>query len=278
MDNLKRLFVRHIQSPGFQRRLKYIYWPVAKQFVAKPYNWVQNQVQLARVDEEYETSKAIELQEEPETSVPEHFGRGNVLNEEDAIELFKRYEIHHEDQQFGTCVAHTMKNLYRFAVKACFDGKADFSEFDVYIDRETRHSDIDGGMYPSRTLDRIIEKGIAVRGVIETADEQADLRLTRDDFPDALLQPYRVKLIKSRGFIRSEGEFDNVWNHILNTYNSKGVRPFQASIHSYQGWWSSDIPTATGRRLGGHSIVGLTIPFTFHQSRVRHSCPNQRLS
>jgi len=268
MDNLKQLFRRHIQSPGFQKRLKYIYIPVVQQFLAKPYNWVQNQIHLSRVEEEYKTSPAFESEETMPDSSEQYTGVGVILKEEDAIELFKKYEIFHEDQQFGTCVAHTMKNLYRFAIKACFNGKADFSEFDVYIDRETRGSSIDSGMYPSRTLDRIIGKGIAVRGVIESADEKTDLELTREDYPDELLQDFRVKMLESRSYIKAEQDFEAVWAYIMDTYSSRGVRPFQMSIRSMSGWWGSDVPTPTGRNLGGHSAVGLTIPFKYNGERA----------
>lgn len=271
INTIKAFLIRHIQSPGFKRRVKNIYLPALKQVLAKPYNYLITKYQLPDFVKEYEESKAIELpvEQEQADAADQYAAEGKIMTEEDAIELFKqRFNLNHEDQQFGTCVAHTMKNIHRFAVKTCFDGQSDFSEHDVYIDRGTRPNGIDSGMYPSRALDRMIEKGIAIRGVVPTATEKSDLQTTRADYPDELLAGFRIKLIKERRYINAEKDFEPVWAYIVDTFNKKGVRPFQFSIYSMTGWWGNDVPKASGRTLGGHSVMGLTIPFMFGNKRA----------
>lgn len=264
---LKELLVRHFASAGFKRRFTNIYLPVIKQFLAYPYRAIHAKLEQNQFAEEYKIDRSIEDAEEaPDTAT--YNAEGIILTEENAVELLKRYQLNHEPQEFGTCVAHSMKNIHRFATKACFNDVPDFSEHDVYIDRETRGNDLDGGMYPSRTLQRMVEKGIAIKGVVPTALKTKDLNTTRADYPDALLAPFRVKMIKTHKSINAEGAFDLVWNYIVETYNKHGVRPFQFSITSRAGWWGSDVPEATGKTYGGHSAVGLTIPFMFGKKRA----------
>lgn len=271
LNTLKALMLRHFKSEGFQRRLKNLYIPVLKQLLTKPYRYFHAKYVEHSFAEEYQGSKDIQLDDEGANELPEkgYSAEGLVLTEEDAIELFKeQYQLDHESQSFGTCVAHTMKNIHRFACKACWGGVPNFSEHDVYIDRYTRAQEIDGGMSPSKTLDRMIEKGIAIEGIVPTATEKEDLNIDRDDYPDIPMQPFRVKMLARRGYIAAEKDFEPLWAFLVETYNKRGVRPFQFSIFAMSGWWGNDVPTATGKNYGGHSVMGLTIPFMFGSKRA----------
>lgn len=244
-----------------------IYVPVVKQFLTTPYRAVHAQLETNQFVQEYETPQALEIPGEEET-IDAYSNEGVILTQEDAVTVLNRFLIDHEPQQFGTCVAHSVKNINRFAVKAAFGGLSDFSEYDVYIDRETRATSIDGGMFSSQAIDRAILKGVAIRGVIPTAVTKKDLEVTRAQYPDSLVAPFRVRLIKARGYIRAEGDFEPVWDYIVDTFNKRGVRPFQISIKSMSGWWGNDVPRATGRNLGGHSALGVAIPFMFGDKRA----------
>lgn len=266
--NFKALLIRHLQSAGFKRRFRNIYWPFIKQTATYLYRVVHGKLEQRQFAEQYKgAGPVVEGDEGADRAT--YSGGSKVLKEEDAIELLKEnYLIDHEPQEYGTCVAHTMKNIHRFVVKVLFGGTTDFSEHDVYIDRETRNSDIDGGMNPSKTLERMSQKGIAIKGVVPTATKKDDLKTVRADYPDQKVQPFRVTMVKSHKFVSAEMDFEPLWAYITETYERFGVRPFQFSIVSRQGWWGNDVPKATGGNYGGHSVMGLTIPFTYRGKRA----------
>lgn len=265
---------RHFRSTGFQRRLRNIYWPFIKSYGAAPYNKLHNWIFRKYYEEQMESGEMSEGSYERtfgEELQPDTAYRGaNIqpLNQEDAFALAREYLIDHERQNFGMCVAHTVKNIYRFAAKAIFDGRTDYAEHDVYLDRETRDKDIDAGMSSSRTLDRVVEKGIAIDGIVPDPESKEDLKKLRSDYPDEVVQPFRQKLLKSRSYYNARKDFDKLWDYVTRTYAERGVRPFQFSITAMRGWWTSDVPTATGKIYGGHSVVGLTIPFYYGNKRA----------
>lgn len=266
---MKAFILRHLQSAGFQRRLKNIYIPLAKQGLTFVYRYFHGKLEQNQFAQEYQTDKVIEGEDDEVLSTDSYSATGNILTEEDAIELFKKnYVLNHEPQKYGTCVAHTMKNIHRFAIKTIFGDESNFSEHDVYIDRYTRTKGLDMGMSPSKTFKRMAEKGIAVRGVVPTATSKSDLQTTREDYPDDKLAPFRVKMIKKNTYLQTTRDFEPLWNYLVQTYNTHGVRPFQFSITSRQGWWGKDVPTATGKTYGGHSVMGLTIPFMHGNKRA----------
>lgn len=264
---MKELIVRHITSPGFQRRWTNIYWPFLKTFLATPYNktliywsekWYENQMIHS------EETLTVDDVDSASYSVNQRV----VLTQEDAFDVVRQYLVDHEDQDFGMCVTHTVKNIYRFAAKALFSGITDFSEHDIYLDRTTRHNGVDAGMNSSATLDRIIEKGVAIHGIVPDPVEESDLNATREDYPDDQLTPWRIKLLKQRGFMDARRDFEKVWAFMTEDYAKRGVRPFQFSIIAMRGWWTSDVPSATGTIYGGHSVMGLTIPFMYGNKRA----------
>lgn len=264
---LKELIVKHITSPGFQRRWRNIYWPFLKAWLATPYEKLHNkwyekwyQEQMVYSEENLEISDVDSADFAVQPSV--------VLSQVAAFDEVRKYLIDHEDQNFGMCVTHTIKNVFRFAAKAIFNGITDYSEHDIYLDRTTRGNGIDAGMNSSATLDRIIEKGIAINGIVPDPKRELDLNTTRADYPDSRVNPFRIKLLKSRGFIDGRKDFDKVWAFITENYAKRGVRPFQFSIIAMKGWWTSDVPTATGTVYGGHSVMGLTIPFMYKNKRA----------
>lgn len=236
--------------------------------LAKPYNALLNKWNEKWYLEQALQSDFAERIEVDEAEGTAYVPVANALKQEDAFKLVQAYLINHEPQKFGTCVTHSIKNIYRFAAQVLFKGKVDFSEHDIYLDRETRARELDGGMVPSQTLRRIADKGIAIAGIVPDAETQADLKKTRADYPDEIVQPFRLKLIKSHEDNSADRNFEKVWAYITSTYQNEGVRPFQFSITSLKGWWESDVPTATGISLGGHSVMGITIPFMYGKKRA----------
>lgn len=266
----KELLIRHLRSAGFQRRFRNIYLPFLKEWLAAPYNrlhtwwfekWYQEQVSTGEAKEEAEY-------EDADGAVLYEGANIEPLQQEDAVEVLRPYLLNHERQNFGMCVTHTVKNIFRFAAKAIFKGYTDYSEHDIYLDRTTRAKGIDNGMNSSATLDRIIEKGVAIAGIVPDPEKESDLNTERSDYPDEEVDPFRIKLLKSREYVSAAGDFDKLWDFITATYAQRGVRPFQFSITSYAGWWKSDVPTATGSVYGGHSVMGLTIPFLYRGKRA----------
>jgi hypothetical protein len=266
---MKEFLIRHFTSPGFKNRLANLYWPVVKMLLAKPYNALLN-----KWNEKWYLEQAIQSDFEEVAILPEAEGTSyttvqNVaLKQEDAFKMVQDYLIDHEPQKFGMCVTHSVKNIYRFAARVIFKGKVDFSEHDIYLDRETRAREIDGGMVPSYTLKRIADKGIAITGIVPDPEKESDLKTTRADYPDEVVQPFRLKLIKSHEEYSANRNFEKLWAYLTSTYVKEGVRPFQFSITSYKGWWSSDVPVATGTILGAHSVMGITIPFMYGTKRA----------
>lgn len=264
----KDVLVRHFRSEGFQRRFRNIYLPFLKTFLAAPYNklhtwWYEKwYIEQAKTGE----AKAETLSAEEDGSVLYDGANIKPLTQEEAVDILRPLLINHEDQNFGMCVTHTIKNLYRFAAKAIFKGYVDFSEHDIYLDRTTRDKGIDNGMNSSATLDRIIQKGVAIAGIVPDPEKESDLNTQRSDYPDEKVNPFRIKLLKSRTY--NSGNFEQLWKYITEDYAKRGVRPFQFSIVSMKGWWASDVPTATGTVYGGHSLVGLTIPFMYRGKRA----------
>lgn len=256
-------------SPGFQRRARNIYWPFIKQYGAAPYNKFHNWLFENYYKEQMRYSEEpVHFTDAEEVDAVSYTAVGKPLSQEAAFDLVKSYLVDHERQRFGMCVTHTVKNIFRFAAKTLFDAKVDFSEHDIYLDRTTRANGVDSGMNSSRTLDRVIEKGVAINGVVPDPERELDLNLTRADYPDEKVSPFRIKLLKERGFIDARGDFDKVWDFIMENYSKRGVRPFQFSIKAMAGWWKSDVPTATGTVYGGHSVAGLTIPFMYKGKRA----------
>lgn len=266
---MKELIIRHITSPGFQRRVRNIYWPFLKDILGKPYNAAHNSLNAGYYEEQMKYSEEQDTYtDSEEIDSVSYSAEGEPLSQEVAFDLVKGYLVLHEKQNFGMCVTHTVKNIFRFAAMSIFDGFVDFSEHDVYLDRTTRQKGIDAGMNSSRTLDRVIEKGVAIHGIVPDPEREIDLKTTREDYPDEIVAPFRLKLLKSRGFIDGREDFDKVWGFIMENYTKRGVRPFQMSIQAMRGWWTSDVPTATGTIYGGHSAVGLTIPFMYKGKRA----------
>lgn len=271
--SIKKMIDRHIRSEGFQRRWSNIYWPFIKRWGARPYNVLHNVIFSRWYQKQFTSGEAADAaQEIAETQYDNSSinvrGTNRVLRQEDAFEQVRGYLVNHERQDFGMCVTHTVKNIYRVAAKIIFNAEIDFSEHDIYLDRTTRYKDIDAGMSSSKTLARVAQKGVAIDGVVPDPKTESDLQLTRDDYPDDQVAPFRITLHKNYEFINGVRNFDAVWNFITQTYATQGVRPFQLSITAMRGWWVSDVPTATGTVYGGHSVVGLTIPFIYNGQRA----------
>lgn len=275
--NIKEFFQRHFQSEGFQLRLRNVYLPGLKMLLSWAYRKIHGYLESRYFGEIYrKQDSALEDEDEIVSSVSPSTERNSLhsltaLSFEEAVELLKPYLLDHEPQKFGTCVAHTYKNALRLALKIVDEEvDVDFSEGDIYIDRETLHLGIDSGMYPSRTLDRIAKKGIAIAGIVPEIEKKEDLsEMTRELYPDEYLEPFRVRGIIGGKLIAGRGDFEAIWGYITDTYISReSIRPFQASIDSYSDWWGTDLPTATGAILGGHSIVAITIPFELKGERA----------
>ena len=252
------------------RRVRNVYWPYAKKLLLGWYQWLHT-----RITERYFIDEVLmsEEQDKFEDDVDIYDGYDphrliKVLSQEVAFDVVKRYLVQHEPQKFGTCVTHSIKNILRLAGKRLFNGRLDFSEHDIYIDRKTRRAGLDSGMYSGLAIDRVIDKGVAVAGTIPDALTEEDLKIDRDDYPDGVMAPFRLKLLADRGVINCSYNFDRVWEYLTKTYSEHQVRPFQFSIHGMAGWYRSDVPTATGKNYGGHSVMGLTIPFMYRGKRA----------
>lgn len=260
---------RHFQSEGFQRRLRNWYLPAAKVVLAWAYKRAHAALERYTYEKEYKANRAIEPDMPSASPMPIAPTAAAVLSYDQAVEIMRKYLINHDPQYFGTCVANTMKNAVRFASKIAFGKDFDLSEGDVYIDRETLAMGLDQGMYPDSTIPRVAEKGIAIRGMVPTATTLDELtRTTRKEYPDASLAPYRIKILTGGSIISAPADFEALWGYITTTYAKSGIRPFQATIWSYSGWWGSDVPQATGQVLGSHSIVGVALPFMYGTKRA----------
>jgi len=266
---MKELLLKHFTSVGFKKRFVGIYLPFIKTIGMSWYN----KMHVVSTDNWYkeqmgESEEALVYSEESEADSALFPVEDVVLSQEDAIQEVKQYLFDHEYQVFGMCVTHTVKNLYRFATHRIFGGMTDYAEHDIYIDRGTRNKDIDGGMSSTNTLARIVQKGVAIHGTIPDPVTKDDLNITRENYPDDLMQPLRIKLLAGSSYINANKNFNRVWAYITNEYKRGSVRPFQMSITARRGWWQSDVPKATGKVYGGHSLVGLTIPFMYKGKRA----------
>lgn len=263
------IIVHHFQSAGFKRRLHAIYLPAFKVGISYLYR-----IAHARLERYTRKIEAGVIIEDTEQAIPDGAGApdlGSVqyLTFEEAYAEMQKYLISHEPQVFGQCCAHTMKNLHRFAMKTITGKAPQLCEADVYLDRETRQWGNDAGMYPDTTITRIVEKGIAVDGIVPTITTTEGLALTREAFPDAKIQPFRLKALKGKTNILCKYDADIFYTTLAQNYWSKGTRAHQVSIDSMGGWWSGDVPTAGGVNYGGgHSIVVVNIPFKWGNDRA----------
>jgi len=242
--------------------------------LAYPYKFIHGFIERKYYERIYKYN--IQLHEEPEKQSDDYVATSNVnvaLDFDKARELMNKVKIDHEPQYLGTCVAHTIKNAARYAIKNAVGSNIDLSEFDIYIDRETIHLGVDAGMYPKYALERVAKKGIAHLGVVPRARTIDELKqLTRERYPDEILNNYRVNpfaksITKPIVYVSNKYSFNILWNYIQNEFAKGYVRPFQLSIKSYQGFWGTDFPKATGKILGGHSILGITIPVIYNNER-----------
>ncbi len=267
---------KHFQSEGFKKRLKNWYLPALKMGLAWVYNRVVGYFETKHFKKVYESDMAIEQPLSATeiavgtASAPKAPANDVILSYEEAVEVLRKYEIGHIPQLLGTCVAHTIKNAIRFALKVCRGRDTDLAEGDVYIDRYTTIWGIDQGMSPDKAMARVADKGIAIRDVVPTANNIAELQeITRENYPDDAIQPYRIKpLVGSDPVINAYKNFEGIWDMITNEYKDKGIRPFQVTIQSYAGWWGTDLPTATGTVNGSHSVVGIVLPFIYNGERA----------
>lgn len=270
---MKEFLIRHFQSEGFKKRLVNWYLPAFKMGLAWGYNKILGYLESKQFTKIYEGADKVledktltQPEEKPATSAP---ATDVVMQYEDAVAILKPYLIGHIPQILGTCVSHSIKNASRFAVKIAFGRDIDLAEGDIYIDRATKNFGIDGGMYPDLAIPRVAEKGVAIRDVVPTANNIEELALiTRDNYPDNDVAPFRVKLLKDKEIVPCYRNFDALWSMITNEYKTRGIRPFQFSMTSYAGWWGTDLPTATGAILGSHSVVGVVLPFMYGNKRA----------
>lgn len=173
------------------------------------------------------------------------------MRKADVLDLLKGVAFDVDEQgRVGTCVSHSVRNLVRLYSRLHLPDEIDVAFADLYARRTTQHLGFDAGMFPDTAIRNVINDGIAVKGAVKgiyTLDELKQLEL---DIDTAL---YRIKPI--RDFKLHTGGGYDLRDWLKNDFEKNGLRFHQLSIKSYSGWWSGEYPQATGKILGGHSIV-----------------------
>jgi len=271
---LINILLHHLRSEGFKRRLHAIYLPALKVGITYLYRlghaYAERYVQRVERGVIFEETPVQPVADGAAASLPVPPPPvGTFMTYEEAYAILQKYFFNHEPQVFGQCAAHSAKNLHRFAMKAITGNAAQLSEADVYIDRETRQWGNDAGMYVDTMLTRVAGKGISLDSLVPTITTQEGLGYTREQYPDAKLQPFRIAVIASHETISCTYDAEKFYNTLANDYIARGVRLNQLSISSLGGWWSGDVAQAGGVDYkGGHSATVFNIPFMWGTERA----------
>jgi len=242
-------------------KIIYYYIPLVKRGIGIIWNFIQNRYEAHKYAGKEQVIETLivptEIASTPKDDV--------ALKYEDAVKLMQELQINHEDQKrIGSCVAQTLVNLAKFNAKNETGHIPPLSVIDIYLDRQTLDLCFDCGMYPDKALNRTTKKGYLPDMLPYPANENELKQIQRDD---KVFEKYRIKgLIKDYGYIGYN--FEQIWAYITDEFSKGNIVAFQFSITSYRGWWTGgEFPVKDGENLGGHSVVGVGIPFILNGKR-----------
>ncbi len=175
-----------------------------------------------------------------------------MMNKIDAMELAINISYPVQEQgKIGSCVAHTVKNLIKLhgRINNTFYKDINVSFYDVYQRRTT--PGLDGGMYPDRAIQSVIENGVAI-DIFKDVFTPEELQTYK--IPEDISKKFRIKPIESFKTFYKMNKQDLI-SFLEKDFNERGLQPIQFSIDSFANWWSGEYPQATGEILGGHSFV-----------------------
>lgn len=251
---MQELIKRHFQSAGFQKRFKFIYLPLLKKAFAYFWNLYADKKEKTIFADAYRHNAPLVI---PEEAMANAMGKMQLPLYETVGEKLKAWFVPSEEQgSTGQCVAFSMENIIKNIAKVIGFGDISISPLDTYVDRTTRRFAGDyTGMNPSLMMRDVARKGIAVGNLLTRVTDQSVLKNYDDRafYPDALLDPFRVKILKSHTDVGRN--FDT----LVSTINSVPTGfPIQISLTVTKSYFGYDIPDLSStEEYGGHSIVAI---------------------
>ena len=252
---LKGLLVRHFASEGFKKRFSHIYLPMLKKGLAYFWNVFADKKERKMFDKSYKMLDSV-IPNDSQILASSPMGAMIPLYENIADRLKVWFVDSPYQGSTGQCVAFSMDNIVRAVAKVSGLGDIGVSPLDAYLDRTTRSFKGDyTGMNVELMLRSVAQKGIALADLLPRMDNQS-LMVNVDEralYPDALIAPFRIKILKGATFLGGD------WKVVINSINSLPMGfPVQISLTVGDGYFGNDIPLAKNNTIyGGHSVVAI---------------------